>query len=210
MKKQKLSLKTIVYKEVLDCIIRGEFKANQILNEKELIDRFGYSKSPIREALISLCNEGVLNNIPRYGYEVVRLTSKEVSQILEYRLILEGGLLRKGYSNITDKQIEELRKLDELCQASVDDMWLHWEYNANFHLALLKTCENHYACDQLRKSLDILKRAYAQFYIDKWDGEYNPSDMKYHNNILECIKNRDIEGCIATLELDLADFRSIS
>lgn len=209
MNKQVTSLKSIVYKEVLNCIITGEFKANQILNEKELIERFGYSKSPIREALISLCNEGVLKNIPRYGYEVVQLTKKDISHVLEFRFVLEGGMLRQGYKNISEEQISKLYQLDILCQDSVDDMWLHWQYNENFHISLMEMCGNDYACEQLKRSLDILKRAYAQFYHDKWQAKYNPSDMKYHKTILECLQNRDIDGCIENLAKDLGDFQCI-
>ena len=72
---ERKTLKEIVYDEMLKSIISGQYVAGQVLNEQTLIDQFGYSKSPIREALIMLCNEGVLRNIPRYGYEVVQFTS---------------------------------------------------------------------------------------------------------------------------------------
>ncbi|PNV62146.1 GntR family transcriptional regulator [Clostridium sp. chh4-2] len=209
MNKEKNSLKSIVYQETLDGIIRGEYKANQIINEQELVAKFGFSKSPVREALISLCNEGVLHNIPRYGYEVVRLTSKDANEILRFRFILEGGMLRDCYDKITPDQIDELYRLDDLCNASVDDMWVHWEHNINFHLKLLSYSGNAYAYQQLQRSMDILKRAYAQFYWDKWDSAYNPIDMRYHRAILSCIKIKDIHGALKNLELDLKDFRSI-
>ena len=76
MKKEKQSLKSIVYQETLDGIIRGEYKAGQIINEQELVQKFGYSKSPIREALIALCNDEILRSIPRYGYEIIRFTNE--------------------------------------------------------------------------------------------------------------------------------------
>ena len=209
MKQEKISLKSIVYKEILDGIVKGEYKANQILNEKSLVEKFGFSKSPVREALVSLCDEGALRSIPRYGYEVVRFTSKEVKQILNYRLILESGLLRTCYDNITDDQIDELYLLDDLCNSSVEDMWLHWEHNVNFHLKLVSFSKNDYALTQIKKSMEILKRAYAQFYWDKWDLDYNPIDMRYHREIIRCIKDHDIEGCLKNLELDLDDFSVI-
>lgn len=209
MKKEKDSLKSIVYRQTLDGIIKGEYKANQIINEQELVEKFGFSKSPIREALIALCNEGVLRNIPRYGYEVIRLTSKDVHEILRFRFLLEGGLLRESYSLITEEKMEHLYQLDDLCNASVDDMWVHWDYNMSFHLCLLSYSGNAYAYQQLEKSMGILKRAYAQFYWDKWDAEYNPIDMRYHRDILACIKAKDIDGALQKLELDLQEFRSI-
>ena len=208
MKKEKDSLKSIVYQQTLDGIIKGEYKANQIINEQELVGKFGFSKSPVREALISLCNEGVLRNIPRYGYEVIRLTGKDVNEILRFRFFLEGGLLRDCYTFIAQDQMDELYRLDDLCNASVDDMWVHWDHNMHFHLYLLSRSGNTYAYQQLEKSMGILKRAYAQFYWDKWDAEYNPIVMRYHRDILACIKNRDIDGAIEKLELDLQEFRS--
>lgn len=209
MNKEKNSLKSIVYQETLDGIIRGEYKAGQIINEQELVTKFGYSKSPVREALISLCNEGILRNIPRYGYEVVRLTSKDVEEILRFRFLLEGGLLRGCHTDITAQQMDELYRLDNLCNESVKDMWVHWEHNMNFHLMLISCSGNSYAYQQLQKSMDILKRAYAQFYWDKWDEAYNPVDMRYHSKILSCIQSGDIGKALEYLELDLKDFRSI-
>ena len=137
MQKVRNSLKNIVYQETLDGIIRGEYKANQVINEQELVEKFGFSKSPVREALVSLCNEGVLRNIPRYGYEVVRLTRQDVDEMLAFRYILESGMLKKCYDTVTAAQLEELHRLDDMCNASVDDMWVHWEHNVEFHLKLL-------------------------------------------------------------------------
>lgn len=209
MNKTEKSLKNVVYQEMLDGIIRGEYQPNQIINERELIEKFGFSKSPIREGLIALCNEGILRNIPRYGYEVVRLTSRDVTEILRFRLMLEGGLLRDSYNSITSWQLDELYRLDDLCNASVDDMWVHWDHNTNFHLKLASCSGNDYAFQQLKRSMDILKRAYAQFYWNRWDAQYNPTDMRYHRDILERIKAQDIEGALEMLHLDLADFRSM-
>lgn len=209
MNKEQHSLKSLVYQETLDGIISGAYKANQIINEKELVQKFGVSKSPVREALIALCNEGVLRNIPRYGYEVVRLTTRDVREMLRFRLILESGLLTESCSRFTPGQLEELYHLDDLCNASVADMWVHWEHNTRFHLALAAVSGNSYACQQLQKNMDILKRAYAQFYWDKWDAEYNPVDMRYHRDLLACIESRDLDGALRNLELDLQDFRSI-
>ncbi len=209
MKNNKMNLKSMVYEEVLQSIVKGEYKANQILHEQELIERFHVSKSPVREALIALCNDEILKNIPRYGYEVIRLTSKEVKQILEYRFWLEGSILREKMGDITEENIDELKSLDKLCNESVRDMWLHWEYNTKFHLKLSEFANNEYATKELTKSMDVLKRAYGQFYWDKWNGYYNPSDMKNHNEIIECIKNKNVEGALYHLKLDLDDFKGM-
>ncbi len=209
MKNDKTSLKAVVYDGVLNSVVIGEYKASEIIHEQELIDRFKVSKSPVREALIALCNDEILRNIPRYGYEVIRLTSKEVMQILEYRFILESGILQRNIETVSSEILDALIELDGKCNESVNDMWLHWEYNTKFHLKLCEAAKNEYILKELARSMEVLRRAYGQFYWDKWDGKYNPSDMKNHNKIIECITNKDIENALYHLRMDLDDFRGM-
>ena len=204
--KQKSSLKTMIYQDVLDGIISGKFKAGQIVNEQELVKMYGCSKSPVREALVALCNDEVLKNLPRFGYEVVRLDMTDIRNMLEYRLFLEGGMLQQHIDKFTDEDFAELEQLDQLCNMSVEDMWVHWEHNTNFHLRLMKTGGNEYAYQQLLKTMGILKRAYAQIYWDKWNKQYNPQDMKSHQRILKCLKERNLECTLEYLRHDLQEF----
>ena len=97
MKKQQESLKNMVYQAILNGIFTDEYKPNQIINEQELVQKFGCSKTPIREALVTLCNEGILRSFPRFGYQVVSVSREEAQNILDFRLVLEGGYLRKHH-----------------------------------------------------------------------------------------------------------------
>ena len=77
MKKQQESLKNMVYQAILNGIFTDEYKPNQIINEQELVQKFGCSKTPIREALVTLCNEGILRSFPRFGYQVVSVSRED-------------------------------------------------------------------------------------------------------------------------------------
>lgn len=200
------SLKSRIYNAILEGIFSDEYKPNQILNEKQLVEKYGCSKSPVRDALITLCNEGILRSIPRYGYEVIRLTKETVEQVLEYRFILESGYLRLAYPQITAEQLETLKKLDGFCNQTEDDIFTHWDYNQSFHLKLISLSGSNYAYEELKRSMELLKRAYAQFYWDKWDNRLVPSDVKCHKDIIHCLEIKDLEGAIAYLATDLKDF----
>ena len=63
------SLKDQVYESILEDIFQGNVSPGDILNEKALLEKYHCSKSPVREALMALCADGILKNIPRYGYE---------------------------------------------------------------------------------------------------------------------------------------------
>lgn len=206
--KQTESLKTMIYDSILNGIIQDEYKPGQILNEKELTEKYKVSKSPVREALISLCGAGVLRNIPRYGYEVVRLTREDIQDILRFRLILESGCLRESCQRIGPSQLARLKELNSLCcnPQSHDDMWTHWKHNQDFHLQLISYANNAYASKELARSMEILNRAYAQFYWDKWNSTVISADMKSHEKLLAALECQDIELAVQCLRLDLADF----
>ncbi len=203
------SLKQTIYDKILEAILNYEFKPHQILTEKDLVKAYGCSKSPVREALISLCDDGVLRNLPRCGYEVVRLTIDDVNEIQNFRRALECGILRQSYTNISPKQLQKLRELDQLCENS-SDMFNHWENITAFHLHLMMYCQNQYAYVQLKRALAVMRRAYAQFYWDRWDATAPPLDTKNHHKVLDALENGQIEDAVSALNADLNDFRGVS
>lgn len=204
--KTKESLKNQIYNAILDGILSGEFKPGQILNEGELVNKYGCSKAPVREALITLCNDDILRSFPRYGYEIVRLTSEHVEEILNYRLILETGYLRSCYQSLTKLQLKELSRIADMCLASEATVWEHWEANTQFHLTLISFARNKYAYEQLEKSMSILKRAYAQFYWQAWNQSVPTADVQHHYPIIRSLSEKDIDQAIQMLEDDLKDF----
>lgn len=86
-------------------IIQGIYKQNEIITEKQLIAKYGVSKSPIRDALIELCKEGVLISHPRYGYEVVRINEKEILDVVDFRILVEIRLLPGLCSDVYPRKI---------------------------------------------------------------------------------------------------------
>ena len=104
MKKQQESLKNMVYQAILNGIFTDEYKPNQIINEQELVQKFGCSKTPIREALVTLCNEGILHSFPRFGYQVVSVSREEAQNILDSALFSRADIF-VSRSDISPKKI---------------------------------------------------------------------------------------------------------
>lgn len=107
----KENLKEKVYQGIYDDVTNGIYKQNDILTESRLIEQYNVSKSPVREALIELCKDGILKNIPRMGYQVMPVTLKEVIDILELRADIETSGLRKAYPIINEKQLKILDQI---------------------------------------------------------------------------------------------------
>lgn len=200
------SLKNKIYNSLGECIIRGEYQPNDILTEKVLSEKFGCSKAPVREALVALCNEGILRNLPRYGYEVVRITREDIDEMLKYRQLLEGGLLQTSIHSIRDRQLAQLRALDERCREVGDILWNHWDNNTTFHLTLAGYAGNKYIEKQLGRVLSTLKYAYGQYHWDRWEERCSEDVKHYHQRLVDCIEARDLDGALDNLEKDLREF----
>jgi DNA-binding GntR family transcriptional regulator len=209
MKSNQTSIKRQIYNAILEDILSYEYRPNEILNEKQLVEKYGHSKTPVREALLSLCSDNVLKSIPRYGYEVVRLTIEDVRDMLQYRYIMESSLLSIRYKQFSDKQIEKLVEIDGKCTAAEKDIWTHWHFNSEFHIKMLAFCGNSYAVDELQKCLDRLKRAYVQFYWDNMETASFAVDTRNHSRIIKSLKDRELKDLLAALKDDLNDFSGL-
>lgn len=207
MAKEK-TLKDNIYNSILEGIINYEYVPNQIITEKEMVQKYGCSKSPIREALIALCTDGVLRSIPRCGYEIIQLTVDDIRNIQNYRLVLECGMLRFYYNKVTDQQLNRLRQLDQVCN-SANDVWSHWKHNTEFHLQLISLSQNIYAYQELNRAMTVLLRAYAQHYRNKWNPIVPPTDTRYHCKLLEALETSDLEMAREALGNDLNDFGEV-
>lgn len=200
------SKREIVYNLIMEDILSMEYKPNDILNEKNLIDKYGYSKTSVREALLALCEENVLVNLPRYGYQVVRITTEDIWEMLQFRGILEIGVLSLAYDSFTEEQLATLEEIDRKCTQADDDLWEHWKYNTEFHLTLVSYCNNSYADEVLRKTMHRLKRGYAQFYGASRQTASFSIDTSYHKDIIRCLRNKDLENLRLFIRKDLNMF----
>ena len=207
MEKRK-SLKTAIYEAILTGIYQDKYKPEAILTERELVDAFGVSKAPIREALLTLCNEGVLKNIPRLGYEVVKLTTDDVKEVLRFRCILECGCMAEFCGKLNEAQLNELQQLSQLCcsQDASENMQSHWQHNEAFHLKLISYAGNAYAYQELFRSLTLLRRAYSQFYWDKWNKSIVPTDVKSHKPLIQSLREKRFAEAVQWVRDDLKDF----
>lgn len=97
---------------VLDMIHEGVFCPGRPIREIELCRRFNVSRTPVREALRLLQNNGVVEYIPRCGVQVVELSEQDLIYITDTRTALEVLGAREAAQRITPEQVEELRRIN--------------------------------------------------------------------------------------------------
>lgn len=201
-----LSLKDTVYRAILTDILNDTYKPNDILNERTLVEKYQCSKSPVREALLSLCDNNILRSIPRCGYEVIRITQEDVESLLHIRYLLEGGILRFSLDRFAEENLAVLEQLEVDFIKCNQDIWEYWDLNSRFHLELMKPSGNQYAYDTLKRILEKLKLAYAQLSRNKWTMRKVPDEAKNHDAILSALRKQDASAVLSALKTDIMYF----
>ena len=103
------SLSAEVYRRLRQEIVRGELRPNQPLAEAEIAGRLNVSRTPVRESMQRLAADGLVVS-RRRRWMVYEHTKREIQEIYEVRLALEGYAARLASQRITDAQIEELAR----------------------------------------------------------------------------------------------------
>ncbi len=160
------------------------------LDERHLAESLGVSRTPVREALARLEQEGLVQTIPRRGVFVVRKTRAEIIEIVTAWAALESMAARLATANATDDEIANLRMM--FAEEDGDSVRAHLdEYsdkNIAFHQAILALGK----CDLIEKLADnlfihmrsIRKRAIG-------DGDRAVRSVIDHMHIIEALERRD-------------------
>ena len=133
-------------------ILAGRLGPGSLLNERDLADRLGVSKTPVREALTLLDHEGLVQTLPRKGYFVSPITLQDVHDFFGLRLILESAAAEMAAAKLTDEQLEHLSALvpDEDPAA---DVTAQLDRNVQFHHSIARLSGNERLAALIRKLL---------------------------------------------------------
>jgi len=139
-----LTLREKILETIRDAIMSGALKPGEKVAEPELAERFGISRTPIREAFRQLESEGYLTVIPRKGAVVAAFSSKEVEEFYAIKSILEGYAAHQACSNLTDKEIEKLASVNEKLRQLADegDIKHFFKVHNDFHELFRRAADN--------------------------------------------------------------------
>ncbi|RMG58718.1 MAG: GntR family transcriptional regulator [Deltaproteobacteria bacterium] len=183
------TLRERIVDTIREAIINGILKPGTKISEPELAERFGISRTPIREALRQLESEGFITVIPRKGAVVSKLSRKDVEEFYELKSILEGYAARKAVEKITDEDISHMenvnRQLEKLTQKG--DLRKAYELHNEFHDAFVRICGN----EKLYRIIQNLVRQFQRFrMILSVPGKIEGS-IEQHWQIIDAFKKRD-------------------
>jgi DNA-binding GntR family transcriptional regulator len=178
------SKKTEIYETLKHNIVTQVLRPGTILNEGVLAKQYGVSRTPIREALLMLAVENMVNPLPRAGYLVTELTIRDVQESFHLRELLECEAARLAASRIDEQTVEYLSAREMGVPPYVTEM------NRDFHLTIARTSGSMRLYRLIEQSLDEMERMLIR---DPYMSE-PPQTYSGHREIVEALRRRDAEG----------------
>jgi DNA-binding GntR family transcriptional regulator len=183
-------LRDVVCDEIRAQIISGVYEPGSRLIEDRLAEQLGVSRNPVREALRVLETEGFVEMVPRRGALVASLPAKEVNDLFEVRMTLEGLAARLAARNIDDGMLARLRKLVAAREQAVtrNDYRRIGQLNTQFHELIVAASGNRFLTNIM-----LPLRGRMQWIFNRSSQAEWTHSMTDHAELVEALAARDEE-----------------
>ena len=201
MKKEKKGYQALnVYQEIKQRIITLDLKPGEILEEKRLGVELGVGRTPVREALLLLKNENLVESRPNKTAYVKEMNLKNIKDLFESLTVIEKLTASLAAQRVTPEALKEIEKTEDRLSKAVKgrDVWEIESQNRRFHQLIAKASDNEYLFsihDNLRAQAERL--SYLAISRE-WEtgpalNEHLEKLKEQHKAIVKCLKEKDAE-----------------
>lgn len=197
-------IKDEVYKILLHLIVTGKLKQNEKININDIADELNVSRTPVREAVLMLENDGFIISNANKSTVIAPVDIKQAEEIYPLVFTLEILALKEGFKNIGDQEISLLKKYNnELMNTiSSNDFEKFVACDYMFHKIIIDSAKN----SELSNILDGLKKKIQRIefcYYEKV--EHKMTSFGGHEKIIESLEKRDLEQSLINLKNNWQD-----
>src|SRR4051794_14596165 len=190
------SSQSVILDELRACILDGEVPPGSPIPVDAVAEAFGVSRIPVREALMTLIGEGLVDHRPNLGYRVAKLTAEEFGEIYLVREALETAALRVAVGQAHGEDDERAAAAHAALEAAVrvgDGRAYHRESRL-FHLALIRPCRMRRLLHMLGTAWNMTEPLQPMTHLGPADRELLHRD---HAAMLTAFAARDTDALIA-------------
>jgi len=187
------TLREKILETIRESILKGTLKPGEKVAEPELAERFGISRTPIREAFRQLESEGYLTVIPRKGAVVTELSERDITEFYAIKSILEGYAARLAAEKLTAREIERLEQINQKLAdlAAEGDVKTFFKVHGEFHDLFIDAAGN-------EKLADLIRQVGMKFNRLRIASLSLPGRMEIsvaeHRKLIEAFRARDGEA----------------
>ncbi|MYA90138.1 MAG: GntR family transcriptional regulator [Boseongicola sp. SB0662_bin_57] len=187
------SLRELALEHLRNSIIDGTLKMGQALSEREISEGLGVSKSPVREALAELRNEGLVSIEPQKGARVFNLTEAEVAQICDFRQAIEMAAFELALSRdpdgLADAMARVVREMEAARRDGNEKKYL--ELDTAFHQLIFEHAGNDYLTASYTRYVG--KIAALRTHLAKLP-QHTELSFEEHRRIAAAVRRGALEG----------------
>ncbi|MGH8545276.1 MAG: GntR family transcriptional regulator [Gammaproteobacteria bacterium] len=188
-----------MYQQIKHLILNNEVLPGQKLHHQELSERLGVSRTPVREALTRLVQEGYVSFLPNRGFTCKEIRMQEAEELYELREALEAFAVEKAIAMVSDAALTQLREKMNAYGRDVQNRFTRERlvYDQDVHLQIAQLTGNETLINMLGHVFEriVLKR--------RTDGLYDPergrAAHQEHLRLLDAMERRDAAEAIAVL-----------
>ena len=193
-----LPLREVVYEALRKAILKEKLKPGERLMENTIALKLGVSRTPVREAIRMLSDEGLVLLIPRRGAQVAQISRQELMDVLEIRESLEILAIRLACERITPEQVKMLEEKEEEFRKSEGKTLTEIaEADVAFHEVIYTASGN-------RRLLSILNNLREQMYRFRLEYLKQMGSAEVvaleHDAIVSAIREDDCEKAISLMK----------
>jgi DNA-binding GntR family transcriptional regulator len=198
----KQTLAEVAAEALRQAIINGQLKPGEWLRQEALAEEMGISQMTVRDALNQLVGEGLAVRVPYKGVRVVSLDVGDIENICAMRGLLEGLAAELAAENITDEELEQMRKLlpETTIRAERESAERARDANREFHEIAIRACRRPFLIRLLKQLWDwldpyMLYGGGFEITEGAWEemSKYSERDLGRHSQFLEALEARDGE-----------------
>ncbi|WP_375753683.1 GntR family transcriptional regulator [Vibrio sp. HN007] len=202
-----MKLSEQAYGTLKSMILENKFRINEQLLVEDAVEICGFSRTPVREALLRLQEDGLIKLHPRHGLRICALSRRDIEELYELIAHLEVTAIELCIQHtLNEEQIKQLREYTSLMKVALDnnDIFQWAEHDRQFHETIFEYTGNSRLIETARKYNEQNKRCkdiVIKLRPLPWDS------IEEHNRLVDAIENKD---AIGAREMHLTHWKEVS
>lgn len=186
---QRLSLSEQALRVIRQAMVSGEIRPGEIYSAAALAAQLGVSNSPVREAMLTLVNEGLMVPVRNRGYQVVHITAEEIQDIHDIRLMLEIPAMTEIAQRAAEFDLDSFQNIAKriIQAAEKSDITGYLENDRDFHVGLIDLIGN----PRLTKLVENLRDQTRLYGLHGLNGDQLVTSANEHLEIVSALRSGD-------------------
>jgi DNA-binding GntR family transcriptional regulator len=179
-------LRSQVYEYLRNELKAENLKPGMFVSMNQIMKNLGISRTPLRDALLQLQNEGFVTFLPQRGIRINELTQQDIEDLYEMLGALDSRALLSVFQKVDSYEIEKMKKLNQemLENISGSKFNRYWDLNTEFHNVYLNLSSNL----PILRQINIIRQRLFEFGKKDWSRKMREMNHAEHLTMIELIE----------------------